>query len=218
MNVHSLNTRGIKMPARRRLTPEQRETQILEAALAVFSRRGYDKATVPDIAREAGIAVGTIYNYFPSKREVLVAITEKYIIAPFKEVANNPPKTGEFGFIFSLIEERLNFGMEGVEKFIPLFVEILHDPELRRDYADKVIRPVMNMMEKLVESRIKAGAFRDVDPSVITRAIGGMVIGFMLLYRMEGEKSPVHKIDRKELANELASLVFTGLIKKQTGE
>ncbi|MGD9142400.1 MAG: helix-turn-helix domain-containing protein, partial [Dehalococcoidia bacterium] len=48
------------MPARRRLTPEQRETQILEAALAVFSRRGYDKATVPDIAREAGIAVGTI--------------------------------------------------------------------------------------------------------------------------------------------------------------
>jgi AcrR family transcriptional regulator len=218
MNVHSFTTKGEKMSARRRLPPEQRETQILEAALAVFSRRGYDKATVPDIAREAGIAVGTIYNYFPSKREVLVAITEKYIIAPFKEVANNPPQNGEFGFIFSLIEERLNFGMEGVEIFIPLFVEILHDPELRRDYADKAIRPVMNMMEKLVESRIKAGAFREANPSVITRAIGGMVIGFMLLYRMEGEKSPVHKIDRKELANELASLVFTGLIKKQTGE
>ena len=214
MNVHSFSSKGNMVSTRKKLTPEQREAQILEAALAVFSRKGFDKATVPDIAREAGIAVGTIYNYFPSKRDVLVTIINKYVMEPFNELVNNPPQTGEFGFIKAIMENRLNFGIEGIEKFVPLFIEVQRDPELRREFAEKAFHPVMDMMEKFVESRIKAGAFRDVDPSVVTRAIGGMFIGFMLLYRIEGEKSPVHKIDRKKLANELASLVFTGMVKK----
>ena len=202
------------MCARRRLPAVQRENQILEAALAVFSRKGYDKSTVPDIACEAGIAVGTIYNYYPSKRDVLVAITDKYIVAPFKELVENPPQNDAFGFIAAIMENRLNFGIEGVEKFLPLLLEVQRDNELRSNYAEKVIRPVMDMMEKLVESRIKAGAFRDANPAVVTRAIGGMVLGFMLLYRIEGEKSPINSIERHKLANELASLVFTGLVKK----
>jgi len=193
---------------------EQREKQILDAALLVFSHKGFDKATVPDIARQAGIAVGTIYNYYPGKRDVLVAITNKYIIAPFTELVSNPPDSTDAGFIAAIMENRLNFGLEGLERFIPLFMEVQRDPELRRDYSEKVLRPVMSMMEKFITSRVKAGAFRDVNPSVITRAIGGMVIGFMLLYRIEGENSPVHGIDRKELAGELAGLVFQGLVKK----
>ena len=41
---------------------ERKRKQILNAALAVFSQKGYGESTVPDIAREAGVAVGTIYN------------------------------------------------------------------------------------------------------------------------------------------------------------
>ena len=194
---------------------EQRREQILGAALQVFSRQGFDKSTVPDIARQAGIAVGTIYNYYPSKRDVLVAITNKYIIAPFAELVNNPPDHTDAGFIAAIMENRLNFGLEGLEKFLPLFLEVQRDPELRRQYSEKVIRPIMGMMEKLVASRINAGAFRDVNPSVVTRAIGGMVIGFMLLYRIEGENSPAHGVDRKKLADELTGLILHGLRKTE---
>ena len=199
---------------RKNRTTVQREKQILEAALNVFSRQGFDKATVPDIAQEAGIAVGTIYNYYPSKRDVLVAITNKYIIEPFTKFASRPSDSTDAEFIAAIMENRLNFGLEGLERFIPLFMEVQRDPQLRRDYSEKVLRPVMNMMGKMIESRIKAGAFRDVNPLVITRAIGGMVIGFMLLYRIERENSPVHGIDRKQMANEMAGLVLHGLEKK----
>lgn len=199
---------------RKKQITEQREKQILDAALLVFSQKGYDKATVPDIARQAGVAVGTIYNYYPSKRDLLIAITNEYIIEPFARIVSNTSGRTDISFITAIMENRLDFGLEGLEKFLPLFIEMQRDPELRRKYSEKVLRPVMTMMEKLVASRVEAGTFRDVDPSVVTRAIGGMVIGFMLLYRIEGENSPVHNIDRKKLANELAGLIFQGLTRR----
>lgn len=47
---------------------------ILQAAIEVFAEKGFFKATTGDISRQAGIAVGTIYNYFSSKDEILVKI------------------------------------------------------------------------------------------------------------------------------------------------
>jgi len=199
---------------RKKQITKQRQEQILEAALLIFSRLGYDRSTIPDVAREAGVAVGTIYNYYPSKRDLLVAITNKYVIEPFTEFVKHPRAGGDAAFIASLMENRLSFGLEGVNKFLPLLAEVQRDPELRRRYAEEVIRPVMGMMERYVASRVKGDFFRDVNPAIVTRAIGGMVIGFMLIYRIEGENSPIHNTDRKQLAAELTKLVLKGLQKR----
>src|SRR6202521_5985536 len=48
--------------------------QIIEAAVRVFARRGYYNSRVSDIAREAGIAAGTIYLYFKTKDDILVTL------------------------------------------------------------------------------------------------------------------------------------------------
>jgi hypothetical protein len=70
------------------------------------------------------------------------------------------------------------------------------------------------MMEKHYASRIEEGVFRDVNLPIIIRAIGGMVIGFMLLYGIEGKESPIRGIDRKKLAKELTEFVLKGLQNK----
>ena len=197
--------------ARKERITRQRQEQILEAARRVFSRLGFDRATVPDVAMEAGIAVGTIYNYYRSKRTLLIAIIARYLIEPFTQIARRTPKGDETSYISALMKDRLDFGLEGVEKLIPLLGEIQREPELREIYVEQVLRPVMGMMEKYVASRVKEGAFRDLDPVVVTRAIGGMVIGFMLLYRIEGEKSPIYSMNRKQLADNLAELALKGL-------
>ncbi len=49
---------------------ERRQEQLLDAALRVFSRRGFDAASVSDIADEAGVAKGSIYLYFDSKESL----------------------------------------------------------------------------------------------------------------------------------------------------
>src|SRR3970040_1527253 len=48
--------------------------QIIEAAVRVFARKGYYNSRVSDIAREAGIAAGTIYLYFKTKDDILVTL------------------------------------------------------------------------------------------------------------------------------------------------
>src|SRR5882672_10260277 len=54
-------------------TQPKREA-ILQAARTLFAKKGYDETTIADIAKEAGIAVGTVYLYFRNKREVYTGV------------------------------------------------------------------------------------------------------------------------------------------------
>jgi len=64
------------MPRTTPLDPDQRRAQLLGAARAVFARLGYHEASVADIIGEAGVARGTFYNYFESKRAVFQAVLD----------------------------------------------------------------------------------------------------------------------------------------------
>ena len=55
--------------------------QIIEAAVRVFARNGYYNSRVSDIAREAGVASGTIYLYFKTKEEILVSLFREKMAA-----------------------------------------------------------------------------------------------------------------------------------------
>jgi AcrR family transcriptional regulator len=59
------------MAARNQQNAAERRRQILDAAVAVFARQGFNQCRVSDIADEAGVAYGLVYHYFRSKDEVL---------------------------------------------------------------------------------------------------------------------------------------------------
>lgn len=63
---------------RTRQPPEARRRQLLDAALELFASRGYDETGVGDIADGAGLAVGTVYLYFPSKEHILDALHRRW--------------------------------------------------------------------------------------------------------------------------------------------
>ena len=56
----------------------ERRSQLLAAARSVFAERGYEGATVADIAGEAGVAVGSVYTYFGSKSEIFFALNQDF--------------------------------------------------------------------------------------------------------------------------------------------
>ena len=58
--------------------------------MKVFARRGYAAATIRTIAREAHVAQGTIYLYFPSKRDILLALYRSMILESFEEILARP--------------------------------------------------------------------------------------------------------------------------------
>ena len=57
---------------------DQRVLQILEAATELFAKHGFDRTSVDEIAKKAGLSKGAIYWYFPSKEKILVALAEQY--------------------------------------------------------------------------------------------------------------------------------------------
>jgi AcrR family transcriptional regulator len=65
------------MAGRREQQKEARKRRILRAASQLFETRGYAATAIGDIARRAGLAVGTLYNYFPAKPEIALAIVRE---------------------------------------------------------------------------------------------------------------------------------------------
>jgi AcrR family transcriptional regulator len=74
-------------PPRKRLSAEDRRSAILDAALEVFSRRGYNGASIDEIAGAAGISKALIYEHFPSKRELHVSLLERHVQDIFMRLA-----------------------------------------------------------------------------------------------------------------------------------
>lgn len=58
--------------------PDERKQEILDAAIRVFARKGYEKTSISDIANEIGISQGLCYRYFPSKEAIYDAALEEY--------------------------------------------------------------------------------------------------------------------------------------------
>jgi AcrR family transcriptional regulator len=203
---------------KKELLTEHRRKQILEAALAVFSKKGYGEATIPDIAREGGVAVGTIYNYYPSKRDILISVLASHVLSePFLKLMEQPPEADDKAFFRSLIEDRLTLLTGNADRFLFMLGEVYRDREFRRQWAQDVVQPALQQAEKYVRSKTDSGAFRSTNASVTVRALAGMAIGFAVLTMVEGEESPCRDIPIEELAAQLADIALRGVLVRESG-
>ncbi len=84
-------------PTRRRLSAPDRRAAILDAALEVFSRSGYNGASIDEIAQQAGISKALIYEHFPSKKDLHVSLLERHTQDIFGRLAESAatPDPGE---------------------------------------------------------------------------------------------------------------------------
>ena len=86
---------GVEVPMRKRLSPEVRVPQILDAALVEFSERGFVAARMDDIAGRSGLSKGGLYAHFQSKEEIFKALLGRLLAPPaWREV---PPPSASAG-------------------------------------------------------------------------------------------------------------------------
>ena len=64
------------MPKIAKQAMEERRAQIISAAMRVFAEKGLSKVTLRDVFREAGMSAGAVYNYFQSKDDIILAVTQ----------------------------------------------------------------------------------------------------------------------------------------------
>ncbi|HEY2141500.1 MAG TPA: TetR/AcrR family transcriptional regulator [Solirubrobacteraceae bacterium] len=74
----------------------QTRTELIEAATRVFAHRGYQVATVEEIAETAGYSHGAVYSNFAGKEELFLAVFERYMAQRVQEVASATETEGSF--------------------------------------------------------------------------------------------------------------------------
>lgn len=205
--------------SRKERITRKREKQILEAALIVFSEKGYGVATIPDIAAKAGLAVGSIYNYFPSKRKLFIAVITHFIInAPLLDLIDELPN-GDINIIFSqIMHNRLNLiDNADISRMPFLMAEIQHDPELKEMWTKEFLLPFFTKMTKVYRNLGVKGKFSIKNPEITVRIIGGMILGFLMLRIMEGENSSIYKIPKEEIIESIGQFLMFGLSGHESG-
>ena len=84
--VNELSAGGEERKTRVRLPKNRRRNQILDAAEEVFSDRGYEVATIAEVAVLAGTAEGNVYRYFETKRDLLASVIARWYEAAIAEL------------------------------------------------------------------------------------------------------------------------------------
>jgi AcrR family transcriptional regulator len=224
MNEHSfigINELAMtERKTRKKPTPSPRQEQILKSAVEIFSRKGYAAATVPEIARLAGVATGTIYIYYPSKRELFVAVIKNLIITtPLLDLIEKLPREKDIGATFKhILQDRFRLiESEPMSRMPSLMGEVQRDPELKALWAKQFLQPFLSQMDGMYRIMTASGKFRPLEPAVAARAVGGLILGFLMLRIMEGESSPINRMPREKVAEEMTKFVLHGLL-NDTGE
>jgi AcrR family transcriptional regulator len=104
---------------RRALNKEATRQRIVTEALALFQSKGFDATTTKEIARKAGIAEGTVFNYFPTKEDIALHFFEQEVDHAIDEVRSNTRlrKAPLDEKLFALVQSQLDY-LAPYENFI----------------------------------------------------------------------------------------------------
>lgn len=187
---------------------DRRRAQILTAARRVFARQGFHRTTVREVAREAGLADGTIYLYFANKQDLLLALLGQLgrvgeRRADFAGLAGMDARAS----MESYLRRRLEDLRAWRELFMAVFPEVLADPGLRGAQAAQTV-PAFQAAEAELARRMESGELRALDPALLARAEAATALGLLVLDIL-GDRV----VDNRwgELPSLLTSLWFEGL-------
>jgi AcrR family transcriptional regulator len=176
-----------------RLRGEARRQRIVEAAVGLFSRKGFRGTTTREIARAAGISEATIFKHFATKEELYTAIieakstTEELLAAAGRAAARN-----DDGGVFRSVGLKMIEQTEKDPSLMRLLLfSALEGHQLSEIFFQSRVRRLHEFLRDYIRKRIADGRFRPVDALVAARGFIGMTVHYLLIHELFGvERRP----------------------------
>jgi AcrR family transcriptional regulator len=170
-----------------RTKTESKESEILEAASRIFSRRGFQDVLIEDVALEAGVGKGTIYRYFRTKDELyLAAVASGYSALNRRLAAALPQETSPSRRLARLAEEALTF-FWGKRHLIPLLYRVEPRFQLQQGEIGQQREKLNVLIRETLADGINRKEFRSMDTRIAAQLFFGMIRAANL-YRREGDR------------------------------
>ncbi|MBT8496177.1 MAG: TetR family transcriptional regulator [Deltaproteobacteria bacterium] len=203
MSVHSANGKD----------KGEKRDRILDAAEAVFGRRGFYNARVSEVAKQAGVADGTIYLYFKSKDDLLYSVFEDRMERVNKALAEavagaSTPKDKLLAFI----RTHLTLVHHKPETAEVLTVELRQSSKLMKEYANPQFGEFLKTLAGVIRAGQQTGDFDPEPPApLMARAVFGMLDELALTWLL-GKKT---KFDIVRAAEWIGAFTLAGLKRRK---
>lgn len=143
-----------------------RRDELVEAAAAVFARKGVEAATVDDVVREAGVAKGTFYLYFTTRDEIVTAVAERLVMVVGAAMEASL-RAGGRSAPDRLAGIALAMTTVGERPYERALVEMIHRPENRAIHdrlAGRIVAVLRPAVAEVIADGIRAGELAAQDP------------------------------------------------------
>ena len=156
---------------------ETRRGQILNAAAKVFAEKGYQRATVKEVAALAGVAPGTIYLYFKNKRDLLLAIADQLIGQAWEQTQAQMTRVDAESYVAAVLKNTLCFVRQNKSLIQALMTEIWTDDLLQGRFFDQVLGPIFQTGASYLQTNVTMGNARNCKVEIVIRVLGQKLIG-----------------------------------------
>jgi AcrR family transcriptional regulator len=181
---------------------EQTRQDLLDAALTIFSQKGYTATHLEDIARAAGVTRGAIYHHFGSKSDLFLALLEKAAEVSNSAIDRAVSEGGSFVEIVSRILVYTFSLLEDDRRFSEVMALQLTTPDVeplakrRHDEAQELVQSISGFFRVIIEQgELRPG----LDPVIAARAFLGYQNGLAMLWLANRGAFSV-KMDAPQLA------------------
>lgn len=192
-----------------------KQTKILEAAIEIFSEKGFAATSTSEIAQKAGVAEGTIFRHYKTKKDLLLSIAGPIatkLVAPFlmRDFAKllDIPYNRADEFFRAIARDRIVFARKNIKLIKILVHEVPFQPELMEQIKSLVTKVVVTRIEKVVKHFQEQGQLIEAPPWRIMRSTASLFIGMIIFHVFLTPESP---FDEEEEIDRTLDILMHGI-------
>jgi TetR/AcrR family transcriptional regulator len=197
-----------------RMNAGDRKRQLLDAALDLFSRKGFGGATTKEIAAAAGVTEAIIFRHFPSKQALYTAVLDSSAESCGQEkwladIQSRMDRNDDAGVLRSLASAILESYRKGARFERTLLFAALEGHELGLAHYRQFAMPYFELFRDYFARRQREGALRDYNPGLVLAAISGMAQTYAIYTELFGFK-PL-RADDSEMIDGFTDIMMRGI-------
>lgn len=195
------------------LTEKGRQTKekILDSALIIFSKKGFNGATTKEIAFYAGIAEGTLFRYFPSKKALLFSILEPLAFNTLTDFWPEAEKKSLPDLLEFIVRDRMKLLRDNWDLFKVLLQEVSIHQELKEQLIDNVVIPVQKKILPIIQKKMELGEIRNTNPFYVFQTFLGMIFSIIVMQILKNEIPGVSNLEEDEMIKEIITNICQGV-------
>lgn len=194
---------------------KQRHQQVFDAAIKLFSKKGFHSTTLREISKESGITLGNLYDYINTKEDILYIVQEKATEAVREKVLKGEEDQRNLSPVEAL-KRLIDSELNAMHKYQDLILIIYQESHAMGKETLKLLlkseRRHLKQYEILINKEIKEGCFRRCNVRAAANLIK-MLIDTWVIKRWD-LRGKVDMVDIEEMRQSIHGLVFNGIIKR----